>query len=322
MWRKRPPRTVGDDLWNYVSGLRRGEDEPQDELLALRPVAQLVSEALKGRGGEGPQHLSEARLLAEIARSEERRWMPARRNWALPAFAVAGWTLALFAATLAAWQNGVEQGTQAQLAFLREVRNRPAPVVAVAPPAPVIHQTLPKHHPKAVVRKPAKPTPPTPVLPPSVRSDELPALSDDFTGVIAAAPSNSKVQDELLEEAKQMLVKGEWEKAADGFEQVAKSNPDDETALDALHMSGRIAERALNDPQRAGDLYRREAQLARQIIDRRGGKNDAPSQPARQRLARALTSGGLLERNPRMLRQADEASANSPAPSPAEIPGN
>ena len=54
------------------------------------------------------------------------------------------------------------------------------------------------------------------------------------------------------------------------------------------------------------EIYRKEAELARQIIERLKSKKDAPSEPVKMRLARALTSAGLLERNPRMIQQATQ----------------
>jgi tetratricopeptide (TPR) repeat protein len=118
-------------------------------------------------------------------------------------------------------------------------------------------------------------------------------------------PDEDTPRNDLIREGNSYLAQGKWEEAADSFQKAASENPNDETALDALHASGRIAEGSLRDPQRASELYRKEADLARQMIEERE-EQDAPAEPVKIRLARALASAGLLERNPLKLQQATQ----------------
>lgn len=296
---------MGDKLWSYVGGLRHGDDhDPEEELRALLPTARLVSDALKG-GGEGPEHLSEAALMAAIARSEERRFAPRRRGWALPAFAVTGWVAATTGFSLFAYQYGMSHGL-AQTRIAAQVERPLLPIVTeplplpekVEKPAP--KRVMPKR--EAIVKKPAEPMP---ELPPSVRVDEIEA-SKDLIASLSITPDDATVdaeQNNLIREGSTHLAQGEWEKAFTSFEQAASKDPEDEAAMDALHLSGRIAEQALNDPQLASRMYRREIEVGQRILETR---KDAPVEPVKQRLARALTNVGLLEKNPRMIRQATE----------------
>ncbi|MBW3621873.1 MAG: hypothetical protein KY468_00510 [Armatimonadetes bacterium] len=291
-------------MWRYVADLRRGDDhDPEEEFRSLLPTARVVSEALQG-GGYGPERDSEARLMAAISRSEERsRAAAPRRSWTAPVLAASGWAVALAGFSLSAYQLGLSHGSQEQMARLPAA---PPPVVAVAPepaspltePAPV--KEVPKTAPP--VKEEPKTETPAPETPPAVRMDEL--GEKDALALFPALPAETgpdNPQGELLREGKSYLAQGKWEEAADRLQKAAVTQPADEAALDALNLSGRIAEGPLKDPKRAIEIYRKEAELARQMIEKLEEKKDAPAEPVKIRLARALTSAGLLERNPRLI---------------------
>jgi tetratricopeptide (TPR) repeat protein len=284
-----------------VSELRSGDDhDPEEELRALLPLARMVSSGLRG-GGEGPERVSEARLMAAIARSEEDEGRKRPRAWALPFFAASGWVATTACLALLAYQFGVSQTYQTRLMAFAPVPN--APIRAIAPEAKSDAETKPvaPKHARSEKRK-AKPE----VAPPSVRVDEITPTADLLQD---AAPLNTQGpddnQNDLVREGNSQLAQGQWDKAASSYEEAANQNPTDESALDALHLSGVIAERALNDPKRALENYRREMDLCRRI-DR-----DTASPSVKQRLTRAMTAVGMLEKNPQLVVQAAKESSDT-----------
>jgi tetratricopeptide (TPR) repeat protein len=310
-----------------VADLRRGDDhDPEEDLRGLLPVARLVSEALKG-GGEGPELRSEARLMAAIARSEEPRFVPRRRSWALPAFAITGWVATVVGFSLFSYQYGLNRNYMLRLAAIQMSNAEPALPKITEPPLSPTKKKPTKHalRKRSSHAKTEASHKPTDEMPPPVRIDEL-ATTEDLLNDVAAAPTDGTnspegAQDNLMKEGNVQLSQGQWEKAASSFEQAARQNPDDESALDALHLSGAIAERALNNPRRAGEMYRQEMELARRMLERREADKDAPpTEPVKQRLARAMTYVGLMERDPQMIRRA--AQENSASTSADADPSN
>jgi hypothetical protein len=306
-----------------VADLRSGEDhDPEEEMRSLLPLARLVSEGLKG-GGEGArERASEARLMAAIARSEEKRSRQnRRRSWSYTCFAATGWATTSLCLSLIAYQYGVNQTLQS-----RAVALAPPTQAVPALSAPAEKETRePKpsrkrhYRPSSASRTARK----SDAAPPSVRVDEINTTQDLLADVpppdlsqTGDAPNN--VQNDLMKEGSSQLAQGQWDKAADSFEQAANQNPNDESALDALHLSGAIAERALNDPKRASEMYRREMIMARQMLAKREAEKDAPSEPVKQRLARAMTYVGLLEKNPHLILQAAQENSDAGAGSNAE----
>jgi tetratricopeptide (TPR) repeat protein len=161
-----------------------------------------------------------------------------------------------------------------------------------------------KPAPKKPVKK-AEPKKPLPEMPPPVRGDQI-VIPDDSVlfPKLAREGEESTPQNDLIREGQSYLAQGKWEDAIDSLQKAADENPSGESALDALHLSARIAQDSLRDPKRASEIYRKEAEMARQMIQSLVAKNDTPPENVKMRLARALTSTGLLERDPKMIQQA------------------
>jgi hypothetical protein len=283
-------------------------------------VARLVADALKG-GGEGPERRSEARLLAEIARSEDRRRVASRRSWVMPAFAVTGWVGATLGCGLFAYQIGIHQGEarsqELALTALQRISSMaiaPAPAPMERPAASNGENARP---PVKMAKKESGKPKPKDVMPPSLRMNVNEIYSgDDLLAHLPSADRNASPaeseQEQLLRDATALLSQGKWDAAASGFEEAAGKIPNSETAMDALHLSGAIAERALDDPKRAAEIYRKELDLGRRVLE---SDRSVPAEPVKQRLARAMTNLGLLERNPRLIQRAAEHAESAPAES-------
>jgi hypothetical protein len=302
-----------------VTDLRRGDDhDPEEDLRGLLPVARLVSDALKG-GGEGPELRSEARLMAAIAQSEEPRSFAPRRSRALPAFAVSGWVATVIGFSLFSYQYGLNQSYALQLAQLQQSNMEAMLPRTTEPSIPLPKKNTTRHpsHKKPSHKSPERIATPAKDMPPPVRINEL-VTSEDLLQDTAMAPTDEiasaeDAQDSLMKVGSQQLSQGQWEEAASSFEQAALQNPDDESALDALHLSATIADRALNNPKKAGEMYRQEMELARRMLERReSDKNASSTEPVKQRLARAMTCVGLMERDPQLIRRAAQETQPDP----------
>jgi hypothetical protein len=257
--------------------------------------------------------------MAAIAQSEEPRSFAPRRSRALPAFAVSGWVATVIGFSLFSYQYGLNQSYALQLAQLQQ-SNMEAMLPRVTEssiPLPKKNTTRHPSHKKPSHKSPERIATPAKDMPPPVRINEL-ATTEDLLQDTAIAPTDEiasaeDAQDSLMKVGSQQLSQGQWEEAASSFEQAALQNPDDESALDALHLSATIADRALNNPKKAGEMYRQEMELARRMLERReSDKNASSTEPVKQRLARAMTCVGLMERDPQLIRRAAQETQPDP----------